>query len=150
MRHKIYKGARVGGGGKRIERFEPRERYIKYITQVADWSRIRQAKPKVVVDPAYGSGRGYLDKILQELGCRVEEIHDYRDVLFGGRDPDPAEENLGELKAKVTEVKADVGIALNGDVTSFAVIGRDGKYQRPAAGTDAIMNILEIVTRGVL
>lgn len=147
---KFIKGQGSGGGGQGIERFEPRERYIKYITQVADWSRIRQSKPKIVVDPMYGSGRGYLDKVLQELGCQVEEIHDHRDVLFGGKNPDPVEENLGELKAKMTEVKADVGIALNGDVTSFAVIGKDGKYQRPAAGADVIVNILEIIARGVL
>jgi phosphomannomutase len=145
--------SQMGKGQKaksKVERFEPRERYIKYVTSVADWSRIRQSKPKIVVDPMYGSGRGYLDKILQELGCWVEEIHNYRDVLFGGKSPDPVEENLGELKAKMAEVKADTGIALNGDVTSFAVIDKEGKYQRPTAGTDAIMNILEIIARGVL
>lgn len=118
---------RQGGAGK-MERFEPRERYLKYIESFVDPSVIRQAKLKVIVDPLHGSGRGYLDKLLQGLGCRVEEIHGWRDVLFGGRNPEPAEENLGELKNKVREDGADLGLSMDGDADRFGVVDEKGKF----------------------
>jgi phosphomannomutase len=135
-------GRMNGSRRGKLDRFEPKERYLKYILSLDNWQRIRQAKPKVVVDPMHGSGRGYLDAILQALGCRVEEVHDYRDVLFGGISPDPLEENLADLKAKMAEVKADYGIALSGDAAAWAVIDRAGKYTRSEAGIEVLLHML--------
>jgi len=118
---------RQGISGK-VERFEPRERYLKYIESFVNPSVIKRAKLKVVVDPMYGSGRGYLDKLLQRLGCQTEEIHNYRDVLFGGRNPEPDDENLLELKAKVVETGADLGLALDGDADRFGVVDEAGRF----------------------
>jgi phosphomannomutase len=135
----------IGAGQKaksKEERFEPCERYLKHLEGLVDASVIKKAKLKVVVDPMYGSGRGYLDMVLQRLGCQVEEIHNYRDVLFGGKSPDPTEENLAELKAKVLETRADLGVALNGDASLFALIDREGKYRAGEAGKDAILESL--------
>ena len=112
----------------KIERFDPRGRYFKQAEALVDKAAIKKAKLKIVVDPMFGSGRGYLDRLLQRAGCEVEEIHNYRDVLFGGRAPDPKEENLAELKAKVAENKADLGFALSGEAGDFAVINNDGQY----------------------
>jgi phosphomannomutase len=112
----------------RAERFEPRERYLKYIQSFVDSSILKKAKLKIVVDPMYGAGRGYLDKLLQELGCQVEEIHNYRDVLFGGHNPEPDDQNLAELKAKVKESKADLGLALDGDADRFGVVDEVGDF----------------------
>jgi phosphomannomutase len=116
-----------GVAGK-AERFEPRERYLKYIESFVDPSIMRRAKLKVIVDPLHGAGRGYLAKLLQGLGCRVEEIHGWRDVLFGGRNPEPAEENLGELKNKVREDGAVLGLSMDGDADRFGVVDENGKF----------------------
>jgi len=129
----------------KAERFDPRDRYLAYIENQVDPAVIKKAHLTVVVDPMFGSGRGYLDLILQKLGCRVEEIHGYRDVLFGGLSPDPGEENLSELKAKVNELKADLGLALSGDGVSFAVIDKTGKYY--AAKTEGIEGALRAVEK---
>ena len=135
------------GKGQGVERFEPRERYLKHIAGQVDEAIIRRAKLKIVIDPMYGSGRGYLDKLLQGMGCRVEEIHNYREVLFGGMDPDPIEKNLHELKAKMKEFGADLGIALNGDASSFAAVARGGKYCRGEGAKDALLEGLLLVER---
>ncbi len=118
----------IKAGGQKVERFDPRERYCKLLAAEADGDRIKKAGLRIVVDPLYGSARGYLDTLLQRLGCAVEEIHNFRDVLFGGLAPEPKEENLAELKAKVAENKAVLGFALSGDGGDFAVIKRDGQY----------------------
>ncbi|MDD5594407.1 MAG: hypothetical protein PHG97_06690 [Candidatus Margulisbacteria bacterium] len=129
---KFIKGQGAGGKKQGIEHFEPRERYLKYLEGSVDVNAIKKAKLKVVVDPMYGSGRGYLDRLLQQMGCEVEEINNYRDVLFGGVAPEPAEKNLAELKSQVAASKNALGFALSGEATDFAVIGGSGQYY-PAA-----------------
>ncbi|MBI5699018.1 phosphoglucomutase/phosphomannomutase family protein [Candidatus Saganbacteria bacterium] len=114
-----------------VERFEPRERYLEYIKSFVDPSTLKRAKLKVVVDPMYGAGRGYLDKLLEEVGCQIEEIHNYRDVLFGGHNPEPDEANLKELSARVKEDKADLGLALDGDADRFGVVDEAGDCYSP-------------------
>lgn len=118
---------KAGKKGK-VERFEPRQRYIRYIESFVDPALIRKAKLKVVYDPMHGAGRGYLDKILQNFGCRVESIHCEKDVLFGGKSPEPSDENLGELKKKVAEFSADVGLANDGDADRFGVVDEKGSF----------------------
>ena len=78
----------------------------------------------------------------------MEEIHNWRDVLFGGKSPDPTEENLAELKAKVLQNKADIGIALNGDASSFAVIDQEGKFHPGDPGGDAILKCVIMLAEG--
>ena len=125
---KFIAGPGSGAEVRGIEHFEPRERYLKYIEASLDTEAIGRAKLKIVVDPLYGAGRGYLDLLLQRLGCQVEEIHEGRDVLFGGRIPAPTEENLTKLKDKVRENRAGLGLALSGAAGDFAVIDAAGRY----------------------
>ncbi|MBU0672639.1 MAG: phosphoglucomutase/phosphomannomutase family protein, partial [Candidatus Margulisbacteria bacterium] len=111
-----------------VERFEPRERYLKYISAFFDQALIKKAKLKVVYDAMHGAGRGYMDRALQDFGCQVEVLHGERDVLFGGSSPEPADEHLGELKKKVIEFKADVGLANDGDADRFGVVDEKGSF----------------------
>ncbi len=111
-----------------IEHFEPREHYFEYIERFIDVDAIRKAKLKVLYDPMYGSGRGYLDKLLQMYGCKTEEIHNYRDVLFGGQNPEPGDKELTELKRKVVEGKFDLGLANDGDADRFGVVDEQGNF----------------------
>ena len=111
-----------------VERFDPGQRYRKYIESFVDPELIRKAKLKIVCDPMYGAGRGYLDRILEGFGCRVETIHGQRDVLFGGQNPEPADEYLDELKQKVVELGVDVGLANDGDADRFGVVDEKGQF----------------------
>ena len=111
-----------------VERFEPRGRYIKYILSFIDPALIRKAKIKVVYDPMHGSGRGYLDKILQDLGCQVDVLNGERDVLFGGSGPEPTDQHLSELKQKVKESSAQIGLANDGDADRFGVVDEKGAF----------------------
>jgi len=86
---------------------------------------------KVVVDPMYGSGVGYLDKILTELGCEVRTINNYRDPLFGGSMPEPTDAVLTDLKRAVISYKADLGLALDGDADRFGIIDASGEFVSP-------------------
>lgn len=127
-----------------LERFAPRARYLAYVQTLVDVSLFKSVKFKIVIDPMHGSTREYLSFLYQGLGGRVEAVNDFRDVLFGGRAPEPAETNLSDLKTKMAESRTDLGLALNGDGTSFALIDRGG-YFRSAAGLDAIIESLRLI-----
>lgn len=86
---------------------------------------------KVVVDPMFGSGVGYLEKILQELGCEVKTIHNYREPLFGGTAPDPGAGNLMALQNAVLSYQADIGLAIDGEAGRLGIIDNEGMYLGP-------------------
>lgn len=109
-------------------RFEPRERYISYLSSLIDFNIIEQRGLSVVCDPMFGSGREYLDLILERHKCRTEEIHGYRDVLFAGGNPEPEDKRLGELKKKVVELSADLGLANDGDADRFGIVDEKGVF----------------------
>jgi phosphomannomutase len=141
----FIKGQVTVGKEPGIERFDPRERYFRYAEASVDAEAIKRAGLKIVVDPMFGSVRGYFDVLLQRLGCRVDEINNYRDVLFGGLAPDPKEENLAGLKAAMDGQKADLGLAFNGDGSAFAVIDGQGQYKYHGEAGDALLNCLRLV-----
>lgn len=126
-------GPRPGGGeaSRLIERIDPRESYLARLRTLVDLSAIRQARLKVAVDPLYGSGRGYLDRLLQEAGCDVILLHDQRDPYFGGRPPEPSAEGLRELAARVVESGAHLGVATDGDADRFGLVDADGSFLEP-------------------
>ncbi|MGI6575366.1 MAG: phosphoglucomutase/phosphomannomutase family protein [bacterium] len=88
-------------------------------------------KLRIVVDPMYGSGSGYLEKLLWELNHEVIVIHGNEDGKFGSLLPEPKESNLHELSKAVLANKADLGIALDGDADRFGFIDSNGKYISP-------------------
>jgi len=140
-------GVPGSAGGVEIERFDPRNRYLSYVENAYDFGEIKKAGLKIMVDPMFGSVRGYLDRLLQKLGCRVDEINDYRDVLFGGAAPVIKEENMAELKERVIQAKADLGLAYSADGAAFGLIDRKGNYSAPRFSGDAIIASLEWVLK---
>lgn len=105
--------------------------YLKRIAELVDLSAIRDAKLKIVFDSFWGAGRGYSDQILREHGAQAEAVHDYRDVLFGGHAPEPGDHLLGDCRAKMKEVGAELGIATDGDADRFGIVDRDGTFIQP-------------------
>src|SRR5438552_19193310 len=93
--------------------------------------RLPARKLSIVYDPLKSTGRGYLDTFLRDSGCRVITLHDWRHPLCGGGMPDPAPAQLGELKARVAQEEADLGLATDGDSDRFGVIDTDGRFFTP-------------------
>ena len=92
---------------------------------------IAHAAGRYAYDPLWGTGRGYLDNILRRHGLEVETIHDWRDVLFGGRSPEPEESHLGELTDIVIKKKCALGLATDGDGDRFGVVDSNGRFITP-------------------
>lgn len=113
---------------KLLKKIEPFPQYTRHIAGLVDFDRLRAAELKIILDPMYGAALGLMDTLLAEAGCSVETIHNYRDALFGGSYPDPSEKHLEELKNEVIRLKADLGLALDGDADRFGAVDYDGTY----------------------
>ena len=87
--------------GGSIEEFDARGAYLEDLKTKIRFDVITEAKGKYAYDALWGTGRGYLNKVLSDLGLEIETIHDWRDVTFGGQAPEPGEEHLDELREAV-------------------------------------------------
>ena len=113
------------------ESLDPKPAYLKRLGEITDLEGIRKAGLKVAFDPMWGSARGYSDELLRNAGVQVATVHDYRDVLFGGHAPEPDDHLLEDLRKKMRETGAQIGIATDGDADRFGVIDADGTFLQP-------------------
>ncbi len=112
----------------RLVSCDPRPFYLDDLKKKIDLEAISRAGLSVVIDPLFGTSRGYLDQILGEAAREIRVIHDWRDPYFGGRRPEPAAENLAELTHAVREHDAHLGLATDGDADRFGIIDRGGEF----------------------
>jgi phosphoglucomutase len=117
--------------GGSIESFDARTGYLADLTGKINLKAIAASGGRYVYDPLWGTGRGYLNKILSDNGLEVETIHDWRDVTFGGQAPEPGEEHIGELRELVTSKRYTLGLATDGDADRFGVIDSGGEFITP-------------------
>jgi phosphomannomutase len=118
----------LNGGGQRIP---------------IDQERIRKffAGKFVVVDEMHGAGRGYLTRLLGEIGVRYTVIHAETDPTLPGLDyANPEEPFVEPLKKAVRESGAALGLGMDTDADRFGVVDQGGQYFRPN-------QILPILTR---
>ena len=118
-------------GTATVRRFDPRSEYLADLESKIRFDVISRAGGRYAYDPLWGTGRGYLDENLRRHGLEVETIHDWRDVLFGGRSPEPEESHLGELTQVVLEKKCSLGLATDGDGDRFGVVDSNGRFITP-------------------
>ena len=114
-----------------VEIFDPMPEYISEIKKIINFQKVKEAQLKLVINPLYGTGRGYLENLLNDIAKEIIVINNYRDCLFGGGMPEPAEEFLNEQKRILLENEYDLGLALDGDADRFGVLDRDGSYINP-------------------
>lgn len=84
---------------------------------------------KVVVDSANATAGVVAPKLYREFGCDVVELYSEPDGNFPNHHPNPSDEKtLDDIKAKVVETGADLGIAFDGDSDRIGVIDSNGNY----------------------
>nr|WP_320136928.1 phosphomannomutase/phosphoglucomutase [uncultured Amphritea sp.] len=104
------------------------ETYLARILQ----ERQLQRPLSIVVDCGNGVAGPLIVPLLQQFGCDVTPLYCDVDGHFPNHHPDPEKpENLIDLIAKVRELKADIGLALDGDGDRLAVINNNGEIITP-------------------
>lgn len=117
--------------GGSIESYDARPAYLEDLKTKVRLDLIAKNGGKYAYDAVWGTGRGYLDKILRDNGLEVETLHDWRDVNFGGRSPEPSEKQTDELREAVLKNGCILGLATDGDADRFGVIDSNGEFITP-------------------
>jgi alpha-D-glucose phosphate-specific phosphoglucomutase len=110
---------------------DPRRMYLSRLREIVDLDVVKKAGIKIAFDPMWGAARGYSDAFLREAGVTVAAVHDTRDVLFGGHAPEPDDHLLEDLRHKMREIGAAIGIATDGDADRFGIVDEDGTFLQP-------------------
>jgi alpha-D-glucose phosphate-specific phosphoglucomutase len=123
-----YDDAKASGAITRMNYFPL---YFEHIQRLVDLKTIGDLGWRVVVDPMYGAGRGYLRSILTAAGCEVLEIRGELNPGFGGIHPEPIEKYLSALVAAVRDHHSDVGLANDGDADRIGAVDGEGAFVDP-------------------
>ena len=105
--------------------------YLDDLRSLVDVEAIRAAGLRVVVDPMYGAGKGYLAGLLRDMGVEVTEVDNADDPTFAGLHPEPI---LPWIADGVEAVKAgsyDGGLLLDGDADRTGGIDENGNFVSP-------------------
>lgn len=122
----LLKGEFDEGSGK-ITTYDVKDEYYKLLLSSININPNK--KLNVVVDCGNGTTSNFAKEIYNALGMDVTIIFGKNDPSFPNHHPDPAvEENLAILKKTVLELKADVGIAFDGDGDRVGIVDDKGNY----------------------
>lgn len=84
---------------------------------------------KVVIDPGNGTTSIIAKKMYEMFPIELHVINGESDGRFPNHHPDPCvEDNLEQLKAKVKEINADIGLGFDGDGDRLGVVSETGEF----------------------
>jgi len=118
-------------GTFRCKTIDPQPAYFKQLRKLVAFAAIRKARLKIAVELMFGTGRGYLDRLLEEAAARVTVFHNELNPLFGGHHPEPNAEGMAEVSRFVRSGKAQLGLGLDGDADRFGIIDQSGAWLTP-------------------
>jgi phosphomannomutase/phosphoglucomutase len=123
LRRVIERGEFASGGGSA----RSHDVVTPYRAYVKENLAFGKRKLKVVVDAGNGTGGVVAVPLFQSLGIDVVPLFIEMDGRFPNHHADPTvEKNLEFLKSKVREVKADIGIAYDGDADRVGAVDEKG------------------------
>jgi len=103
-----------------------KDEYFKFIRSSI---QLGDRKVKVVLDAGNGTGSVVIKEAFKDLNVDAEFIFCDSDPDFPNHHPDPCvESNLEKLKKRVLEIKADIGLSVDGDADRIGAIDEKGNF----------------------
>ena len=107
--------------------------YIQRMHELIDTARLTASPVQVVVDSMYGSAQGYVAGILDHLSIPYVQIRGTRDVMFGGKSPEPLERNLAPLRGVIGSTvkrtsRRTIGVVTDGDGDRISAMDEKGAF----------------------
>ena len=118
-------------GTFKCKEINPQPEYFKALKKFIKFDVIKKAKMKIAVELMYGTGRGYLDTLLENCGARITRFHDEKNPLFGGIHPEPNAHGMEGVSKFVRSGKAQMGLGVDGDADRFGIVDKDGTWLTP-------------------
>lgn len=112
-----------------IKRFDPSEAYIEQINNLINLDPIKDAGLYILVDPMWGNGIGWFERLIGGSKTKVEEIHNTRNPLFPEmKRPEPIPPNV-DVGLRETIIRgADVLIITDGDADRLGLGSEEGQF----------------------
>ncbi len=111
-----------------VRRFDPYDGYVEYLKRSLDLERLKAADMRVLVDPMWGSGSGWIPRLLAGGRVQVHEIHSERNPWFGGVNPEPIAPNIDEALGILRAGGYDIGLLLDGDADRAGAADERGTF----------------------
>lgn len=111
-----------------LERFDPFDAYEAHVRRTLDLDRLRAADVDLLVEPLWGSGAGWISRLLAGGRIRVKELHQERNPYFGGVNPEPIRPNVDEALALLAGGGLDLALLLDGDADRAGAADERGAF----------------------
>ena len=109
--------------------FNPEVAYQKHLAGSVDIAIIQKAGLRIAVDSMYGSGAGYLAKLVGGGRTSVADLRAEANPNFPGlAQPEPIAPNLGPTAQAVRERGFDVALATDGDADRLGILDESGEF----------------------
>ncbi len=111
-----------------VERYDPYDGYEAFVRRTVDLDALRAADMRVLVEPLWGSGAGWLSRLLAGGRIQVTELHQERNPYFGGVNPEPIRPNIDEALGRIAGGGFDLGLLLDGDADRAGAADEQGVF----------------------
>jgi phosphomannomutase len=125
-----------------VEMFDPFEGYERFVRRTLDLDFLKAADARILVEPMWGSGAGWISRLLAGGRIRVTEIHQERNPFFGGVNPEPIRPHVDEALAMVAGGGYDLGLLLDGDADRAGAADERGTFIHQLQVTGLLMYYL--------
>jgi phosphomannomutase len=113
----------------KIKIWDPDPAYIAHIGKLVDIERIKAAGLNVVVEPMWGNGIGWFQRLLEGGTTRITEVHNVPNPLFPEMTrPEPIPPNVDVALQKTAEIGADVCLIMDGDADRMGIGDENGRF----------------------
>jgi len=107
---------------KKETQIDETDRYIDAIQKTVNLKK----EWRIVIDTGNGATSNIAPNLFRKLGCKITAINSQPDGFFPGRSPEPNTESLQPLCQIVKQLKADAGIAYDGDGDRMVAVDETG------------------------
>jgi phosphomannomutase len=111
-----------------VSLYDPRPPYYAQIARMVDLDAIKSAGLHIVHECMFGSGYGYIKELLDGGRTSVVELHNERNPLFGGVNPEPIPPNINSTIATMSAGGQDLCICTDGDADRVGIIDETGRF----------------------
>jgi phosphomannomutase len=125
-----------------VDRYDPFEGYEQFVRRTVDLDALRAADMRVLVEPLWGAGAGWLSRLLAGGRIQMKEIHQERNPYFGGVNPEPIRPNIDEALGILAGGGYDLGLLLDGDADRAGAADERGTFIHQLEVTGLLMYYL--------
>jgi phosphomannomutase len=98
------------------------------LKKLVDFKLIAKSKLRFAHDALFGVGAGCFETILAGTTCKVTTLNGKHDVLFGGINPEPIQQNYARSQKFLREHPHDICLVTDGDADRVGGMNGRGNY----------------------